>query len=320
MNYSFFVSCFIRAEKPYLCGINQTLKRMKLSSNLVALLGATLLLNSCSSVPITGRRQLSLVSDQEVLSASLTQYKSYMNSAKISGNKVQNDQVVRVGKRIAQATEQYLRENGLASEVSNFSWEFNLVNDNQVNAFCMPGGKIVVYEGLMKLVQSDDELAVVLGHEVAHAVAKHSNERMSQQVMAQYGGVALGAALGGQSAAVQSVASQVYGLGAQVGVMLPFSRKHESEADYMGLVLMSMAGYNPDAAITFWQKMSANSSGSTPAILSSHPSDAARIAAIRKELPAIRQKYMRTPAPATVTSTPAKTTTTKKSTTTRRKR
>ncbi len=141
--------------------------------------------------------------------------------------------VTRVGKKIAAATEQYLKNNGLESEIKNFAWEFNLVNDSQVNAFCMPGGKIVVYEGLMQLVSSDDELAVVVGHEVAHAVAKHSNERMSQQLMAQYGAQILGQALSNKSAAVQQIGNSVYGLGAQYGVMLPFSRKHE----YLRLII-----------------------------------------------------------------------------------
>ncbi len=265
-----------------------------MKKGVIAIVATTLLLNACSSVPITGRKQLSLVSDQEILTSSLTQYKSYIGSATRSTNAVQNAQVTRVGKRIAAATEQYLRENGLSSEISNFSWEFNLIKDKQVNAFCMPGGKIVVYEGLMKLVSSDDELAVVLGHEVAHAVAKHSNERMSQQIMAQYGAQVLGGVLSGKSSAVQSLAGQVYGLGAQYGVMLPFSRKHETEADYMGLVLMSIAGYNPDAAIGFWKKMSAASGGSVPEFMSSHPSDATRISTITKELPAIKQKYAKT--------------------------
>ena len=187
--------------------------------------------------------------------------------------------VVRVGKKIASATEAYLRANGMASEIQNFSWEFNLIQDPQVNAFCMPGGKIVVYEGLMKLVSSDDELAVVVGHEVAHAVAKHSNERLSQQVMAQYGANILNSLVSDKSAAVQ------------YGMMLPFSRKHESEADYMGLVFMTMAGYNPDVAVGFWQKMSAGSGGSVPEFMSTHPSDATRIADIRKELPGIKAKY-----------------------------
>ena len=245
----------------------------------------------CATVPITGRRQLSLVSDSEILSSSLSQYKSYMGKAKVSGNKVQSAQVERVGRRIAAATERYLRENGLAKEVANFAWEFNLVQDKEINAFCMPGGKIVVYTGLMALVASDDELAVVLGHEVAHAVAKHANERMSQQLLAAAGAQAVGYATKERSAAVQSAAAGVYGLGAQVGALLPFSRKHESEADYMGLALMTLAGYDPDRAPAFWRKMAAAGSGKTPELLSSHPSDASRVAALEKALPEIKAKY-----------------------------
>lgn len=262
-----------------------------MKKHIIFLFSAIMLLNSCGSVPITGRRQLQLVSDSEVLSSSLTQYASYMQSATKSGNTTQSAQVTRVGKKIAEATESYLRNNGLASEISNFSWEFNLVKDNQINAFCMPGGKIVVYEGIMKLVSSDDELAVVLGHEVAHAVAKHSNERMSQQILAQYGSAALGVALSGQSSAVQAVAGQVYGLGAQYGVTLPFSRKHESEADYMGLILMTMAGYNPDVAVTFWQKMASGSTAQTPEFMSTHPSDSRRISDIQKNLPTVKAQF-----------------------------
>lgn len=243
------------------------------------------LLAGCSSVPITGRKQVMLVSEQEVLSASLTQYNEFISSAQKSTNATQTAQVVRVGKKIAAATDEYLRANGLADEVANFSWEFNLVKDDQVNAFCMPGGKIVVYEGLMKLVSSDDELAVVMGHEVAHAVAKHSNERMSQQVLTQYGAAILSTAVSNKSAAVQNAANTVYGLGSEVAVTLPFSRKHESEADYMGLVLMTMAGYNPQAAVAFWQKMAASSAGGTPEFLSTHPSDSRRISDIQQYLP-----------------------------------
>lgn len=252
---------------------------------------ALMLLAGCSSVPLTGRKQVLLVSDQEVLSSSLTQYNDYIKTATKSSNAKQSAMVTRVGQKIAAATEQYLRQNGLESEVKNFAWEFNLVKDQQLNAFCMPGGKIVVYEGLLGIVSSDDELAVVVGHEVAHAVAKHSNERMSQQLMAQYGAAILGQAVSNRSTAVQQLATSVYGIGAQYGVMLPFSRKHESEADYMGLVFMTMAGYNPDVAVGFWQKMSAGGSGSVPEFMSTHPSDATRIAEIKRWLPEIKAKY-----------------------------
>ena len=262
-----------------------------MNKNVLLLILAALLLSSCSSVPITGRKQLSLISDAEVLSSSLTQYKGYMAQATVSGNKVQSEMVTRVGKALSVATETYLKNNGMESDIQNYAWEFSLVSDTEVNAFCMPGGKIVVYEGLMKMVSSEDELAVVIGHEVAHAVAKHSNERMSQQILAQYGSNVLNSALANKSAAVQSVAGQVFGLGAQYGVMLPFSRKQENEADYMGMVLMSMAGYNPDMALTFWQKMSAGGGASVPELLSTHPSDETRINNIKKNLPKIKQTY-----------------------------
>ena len=262
-----------------------------MKKNVLLLILAAILLSSCSSVPITGRKQLSLISDAEVLSSSLTQYKDYMAQATVSGNKVQSEMVTRVGKALAMATETYLKNNGMESDIQNYAWEFSLVANTEVNAFCMPGGKIVVYEGLMKMVSSEDELAVVIGHEVAHVVAKHSNERMSQQILAQYGSNVLNSALANKSAAVQSVAGQVFGLGAQYGVMLPFSRKQENEADYMGMVLMSMAGYNPDMALTFWQKMSAGGGASVPELLSTHPSDETRINNIKKNLPKIKQTY-----------------------------
>ena len=264
------------------------MKMMKKTT--LSLLVAALLCVGCGTVPITGRKQVLLLSDQEVLSSSLTLYSSYMSTAPRSTNASRTAMVTRVGKRIAAATDQYLRQNGLESELANFAWEFNLVNDKQVNAFCMPGGKIVVYEGLMNLVESEDELAVVVGHEVAHAVAKHSNERMSQQMLAEYGAQILGAAVSQKSEMVQSMAAQVYGLGAQYGLSLPFSRKHELEADYMGLILMTIAGYNPDVAIGFWQKMSADGA-QIPEFMSTHPSDAKRIKEIQSELPKIKKNY-----------------------------
>ena len=248
------------------------------------LLSALLLLSSCGSVPVTGRNQLLLVSDSEVLTSSLTQYSEYMKSAPISTDTKGKAMVTRVGKKIAAATEQYLKNNGLASEVQNFAWEFNLVKDNQVNAFCMPGGKIVVYEGLLTVAKTEAELAVVLGHEIAHAVAKHSNERMSQQILAKYGAAILQQALSQKSAAVQTVAVNVFGLGAQVGMMLPYSRKHEYEADHMGIVFMEIAGYDSQSAVDFWSKMSAGG-GNTSDFFSTHPSDSKRIAQITARMP-----------------------------------
>jgi len=286
------------------------MKKIFLFSAMVAVL-----LTACNKVPISGRNQLNLVSDSEVLQASLASYKEYMGKATKSTETVKSAQVTRVGQRIAAATEAYLNANGMSDQVKNFAWEFNLVKDSQLNAFCMPGGKIVVYEGIMNIIASDDELAVVMGHEVAHAVAKHSNERLSQQKALEYGGAILGAVIQGQSQQTQNLAAQVFGLGANYGVMLPFSRKHETEADNIGLVLMTMAGYNPDCAMTFWQKMSSNSGNNKLEFLSTHPSDATRIANLQKQIPMVKQQYGAYIKPATTTTTSTtKATTTKKST------
>ncbi|MDR2146720.1 MAG: M48 family metallopeptidase [Tannerella sp.] len=257
---------------------------------ITGLLVAMLLLTACGSVPLTGRRQMLLVSDAEVLNASLSQYSDYIKTAPKSTNTTYVAEVSRVGKNIATATEKYLRDNGLESEIQYFAWEFNTIKSDEINAFCMPGGKIVVYEGLLKLVASDDELAAVVGHEVAHAVARHSNERMSQELVAQYGAAILGQALANKSTAIQQIVNGAYGLGGQ-GVLLKYSRKHELEADYMGLALMTMGGYDPNKALTFWQKMSAASAGNAPPeFLSTHPSDSRRISEIQKYLPEM-EKY-----------------------------
>ena len=244
----------------------------------------------CSSVPITGRNQLNLVSDQEVLSLSLQQYSDYIKTAKKSTDQTATALVTKVGGKIADAVNAYYKSVGMESQLSGYSWEFNLIDDPQVNAFCMPGGKIVVYTGILPITQNEAGLAVVLGHEVAHAVAKHANERMSQQMVAQYGAAGLGALLSKSSSAVQTVGQSVFGLGAQYGVLLPFSRTQESEADHLGLIFMAIAGYSPDVAVPFWQRMSQQGS-SVPEFMSDHPADATRIADIQKSLPEAMQYY-----------------------------
>jgi predicted Zn-dependent protease len=244
---------------------------------------AVMIISACSTVALTGRKQLMLVSDSEVMSLSNQSFKEYMATAKPSTNAANTAMVVRCGRRIANAVETFLKANGLSSEVQNFAWEFHLVKDSTANAFCMPGGKIVVNEGLLPYTQTEAALAVVLGHEVAHAVAKHSAERMSQQLIAQYGAQALSVLTSGQSSASQAIAQQVYGLGANYGVMLPYSRKNESEADHMGLIFAAMAGYNPEVAIPFWSRM-ASAGSNVPEFFSDHPSDASRIAKIKKEM------------------------------------
>lgn len=256
----------------------------------ILFIAMSLLFSSCGSVPVTGRKQLNLVSNQEVLTISLQQYQQFIKSAPISNDKKNTALVQKVGRNIANAVETYLKNNGYADELSSYAWEFNLVKIPDVNAFCMPGGKIVVYEGILPYTQDETGLAVVLGHEVAHAVAKHANERMSQQMMTEYGTAAIGTALGGTSAGVQQAAAAAIGLGSQYGILLPYSRKQELEADKLGLIFMAMAGYNPSQAAAFWTRMSQQGS-STPEFMSTHPSDNTRIQQIEKDLPEAMKYY-----------------------------
>ena len=256
----------------------------------LALLSLTLLiLHGCSSVPVTGRRQLSLVSDAEVLSLSLTKYNEYIKTAKKSTNAASNAIVNNVGRRIAEAVEAYYKYTGRESELSNFAWEFTLIEDDQVNAFCMPGGKIVVYTGILPITKDETGLAVVVGHEVGHAVAKHANERMSQQMLAQYGAVGLDALFNKSSSAVKTVSQTVFGLGAQYK-MLAYSRGQELEADFLGMVFMGIGGYSPEAALPFWERMS-QQGNAAPEFLSTHPSDQTRIKGIREKLPEAMEYY-----------------------------
>lgn len=259
--------------------------------NLISVVVFCLLMYSCGSVPITGRSQLALVSDQEVLSLSLQQYNEYMSTAPLSKDKANTDLVVKVGKNMATAVAAYYEVTGMSSALSDFSWEFHLVADKQVNAFCMPGGKIVVYEGILPYTQDETGLAIVIGHEVAHAIAKHANERMSQQYAAQVGGAVVGSLLKNSSTVLQTVGNTVFGLGAQYGVMLPYSRMQEYEADRIGLILMAISGYDPQKAVPFWERMSQQQGASTPEFMSTHPSDARRIEEINKNLPEAMEYY-----------------------------
>ena len=247
-------------------------------------------IQACGSVPILGRRQLLLVPDQEVLSLSLNQYQEFLRDAPVERNTAHARQVEQVGRKIAAAVETFYRNNGYESEIKNFQWEFNLVKSKDVNAFCMPGGKIVVYEGLLPITQNETGLAIVLGHEIAHAVAKHANERISQQMALQYGGAIAGGLLGNNQAA-QQIGGLVFGVGGQLGVMLPFSRKHEYEADELGMIFMAMAGYDPRAAEGFWTRMSQAGGNSGPELMSTHPSDQNRIAKIRENMPEALKYY-----------------------------
>ena len=283
---------------------------------LVALTAAILVgCGTSRTVAITGRKQNLLVTDGEMLSLSTQQYSDYMKTAKPSTNAANTAMVKRVGQRLATAVETYLRANGMADEVQNYHWTFNLVQDKSVNAWCMPGGLICVFEGILPVTQDEASLAIVLGHEIAHAVARHSAEQLSTTYRQQYGlqiGSALAGALGASSNAVsfgQMLASQGMSLAS-----LKYSRNHESEADHMGLIFAAMAGYDPQVAVGFWQRMSTISNKTTSEFLSSHPSDATRIKQIQGWMPEALRYYK----PQTATTTTSKKTSAKKKTSKKR--
>ena len=267
-----------------------------------------------NTVPITGRQQTLMVSDGEVLSLSTRQYQEFMKSAKLSTNQTNTAMVKRVGQNLANAVVNYLNSNGLSNDVQNYNWTFNLVQDKQVNAWCMPGGLIVVYEGILPVTQDEASLAIVLGHEIAHAVARHSAEQMSTQ-MKQQQGLQIGAAVAGMLGMGTNTTSLI---GAVVAngfnfKNLSYSRSHESEADHMGLIFAAMAGYDPQTAVTFWQRMAAQSSNKTSEFLSDHPSDETRIRQIQNWMPEALQYYKKGGATTTTsTSSAAKSATTMK--------
>ena len=263
----------------------------KIVKRFIILLAAVVLADSCSTVPITGRRQLSLIPESEMISMSLTSYSDFMQENTVSAD-VSNTAMVReVGKNISDAVIKYFSDNNLSSQISGFQWEFNLVDDPTPNAWCMPGGKVVVYTGILPFTQNKDGLATVLSHEIAHAVAKHGNERMSQEMVTQFGSIALGEALKSKPEQTQMIFGAAFGLGAQYGVMLPYSRSHELEADKLGLIFMAMAGYDPQTAISFWERMAAMGGEKPPEFMSTHPADATRIQKIKEAMPEALSYY-----------------------------
>lgn len=294
---------------------------MKSLKNLALVAMTSLVLASCGitqKVPLTGRSHRISVSDEQILSLSNQEYTKYMQTAKKSTNAANTAMVQRVGLKLATAVETYLKNNGYANDVKNYAWEFNLVQDNSANAFCMPGGKVVVYEGLLPYTQNETCLAIVLGHEIAHAVAKHSAEQLTKQQNQQIGtnilGNVLNQAVGnGVGNVASAVAGQYFSFR-----NLKYSRDNETEADYMGLIFAAMAGYDPQQAIPFWQRMASGGSSNKSDIFSDHPSDAKRIAALQQEMPTAL-KYYQAAKPATTTkkttTSTAKKTTTKKTTT-----
>ena len=270
----------------------QLLKHIKLF--LMVMMAAMMVgCGTTKTVPITGRKQSLMVSDGQVLSLSTQQYQEFMRTAKLSTNKQNTEMVKRVGEKLATAVTNYLRSNGMAEDLQYYKWQFNLVQNNQVNAWCMPGGLICVYEGLLPVTQNEASLAIVLGHEIAHAVARHSAEQMSTKMKQQYG-LQIGSAVAGAmgvGATAQSIGQ--WALSQQFNFKnLKYSRGHESEADHLGLIFAAMAGYDPQVAVSFWQRMAAKSGNSQKSdIYSDHPSDATRIKQIQQWMPEALKYY-----------------------------
>ena len=253
---------------------------------LVAAILLFLQFQGCAEVPITHRKGLHIVPESELVSMSLQQYNDVLQKSKLSTNTRQVEIVRRTGNRIAKAAEAFLADTGQQDKIKNYKWEFNLIEDDKtVNAWVMPGGKAAVYTGILPYTQNETGLAVVLGHEVAHALADHGNERMSEALVANMGGMALSVALSTRAQQTQQLFMTVYGVGANLGFLLPYSRLHESEADRIGLTLMARAGYDPREAIPFWQRMSKQEGQRPPQFLSTHPAPETRIAGIKKYLP-----------------------------------
>ncbi|RLG29866.1 M48 family peptidase [Methanosarcinales archaeon] len=245
-----------------------------------------LFLMGCAEVPLTQRKGLHLVPRSQMLALSLQQYDKVLKEAKLSRDRKKTDMVKRVGKRIAGAAEVFLRDSGLEYTIQNYQWEFNLIEDDKmVNAWCMPGGKVAVYTGILPYTRDEIGLAVVMGHEVAHALARHGSERMSQGLLVNMGGIALAVALKEKPASTQRLFMAAFGLGANVGVLLPYSRVHEYEADRIGLTLMARAGYDPRAALPFWERMMKQGGSRPPEFLSTHPATEGRIAKIKEYIP-----------------------------------
>ena len=255
----------------------------------VILILVVFLYSECTTVPITGRKRIYLVSDAEVLPASFAQYKGFLEENKVSSNVAMTNQIKSVGKNISAAVDRFMRANNMISEADSYQWEFNLVEDETVNAWCMPGGKVVFYTGIMPICANVNGVAAVMGHEVAHAFAKHGQERMTNSYGQQIGGLLVALGTANKSAESQQMWNTAFGVGSGLG-MLKFSRVHEQEADRLGLVFMIMAGYDGTEAAEVWVRMSANSGGSSqPEILSTHPSNESRIQDLRNYLPTAKK-------------------------------
>ena len=249
---------------------------------------------SCADVPVTHRRGLHLVPESELVSMGFQQYRDVINKAKLSTDTATIGMIRRVGERVAKAAEEFLADEGRPNQIKNYQWEFNLIEDDKTaNAWVMPGGKAAVYTGILKYTQNETGLAVVLGHEVSHAIAGHGNERMSQSLLTNIGASALSVALAQQPQQTREIYMMAYGVGANVGVLLPYSRLHESEADHIGLMLMARAGYDPREAVPFWERMNKAEGGRPLEFLSTHPAPETRIERIKTEIPQALPYYLK---------------------------
>ena len=245
-----------------------------------------LLVLACAKNPFTGKSTLALVPNSQILPMAFQQYNQFLTENKVITGTTDAKRVETIGMKIKTAAERYLNANGHSKHLEGYAWEYKLVDDKTVNAWCMPGGKIVFYAGILPVCKDDAGMATVMGHEVAHALANHGQQRMSAGMLQQAGALGVAVATGNQSPEQQQLWMTAYGVGTQVGGMLPFSRAHESEADMIGLTLMAIAGYNPDAAVPFWERMAQQGGGQAPPeFMSTHPSNATRIAQIKELIP-----------------------------------
>lgn len=256
-----------------------------------ALLAVMFFVSACATVPITGRKQLSLIPDAEMNALSFQQYDQVIAESQLSTDAEATAMVKRVGTRIQKAVEAYFWQENLSDHLEGYAWEFNLIESDQPNAWCMPGGKVAFYTGILPLCQDEEGVAVVMGHEIAHAIAEHGGERMSNQMAINMGGMALSEAVTTQPEQTQALYMSAFAIGAQYGAMLPYSRKHESEADHMGLIFMALAGYDPRTAPVFWERMASAGGSAPPEFMSTHPSDETRIRQLNERMSEAMKYY-----------------------------
>jgi predicted Zn-dependent protease len=284
-------SRFLNFERLNICHLKSKILTMRNKILITAAL--TLFFIACSRVPVTNRKQLNMLPESTMISMALTTYNDFLKSnPPLPSTDPNAEMVERIGRKISIAVTDYMRQNKMSDRIKGYKWEFKTVQSKEMNAWCMPGGKIVVYTGILPVTQDEAGLAFVMGHEIAHAIARHGNERMSQMLVTAMGGIALDVALRDQPEKTRSLYMTAYGVGATVGALLPFSRLHESEADKMGLIFMAMAGYNPSAAVGLWERFAkATGNNKPPEFLSTHPSDQNRIKDIKAFLPKAMKYY-----------------------------